>query len=101
MARRRKAYTETTEDQIVENQTPVEPLDQKEEMVPETKNGIVCNAPLVRVRNDPSEIGDVVTVLDQGDEVKILDTVENRFYKIELDKDRVGYISCNFCKEVE
>lgn len=97
MGKRKRSY----EEEMGEKESVVEPLYQKEETVPETKNGIVCNAPLVRVRNDPSDMGDVVTVLDQGDEVKILGVVENRFYKIKLSKDTVGYISCKFCKEVD
>ena len=97
MAKRKRSYVAEME----ETYETVEPLNQKEEMVPETKNGIVCNAPIVRVRNDPSDKGDTLTLLDQGDEVKILGVVENRFYKIKLNKDTIGYISCKFCKEVE
>lgn len=71
-----------------------------EEMATETRTGKVCNTPMVRVREDPSESGRVIRVLDQGDEVTILGVVENRFYKVQLDKDISGYISCEYCKEV-
>lgn len=94
MARRRRTYREEVEDE------KVGPLEPKEVMEPETKNGIVCNSSMVRVRNDPSEAGDVITVLDKGDTVKIVGVVENRFYKIQLDRNTIGYISCKFCEEV-
>lgn len=71
----------------------------EETMEPETRNGVVCNTQFVRVRDDPSDKGNVMKILDRGDEVKILGMVENRFYKIKLGDD-IGYISCKFCEEV-
>lgn len=71
----------------------------EETMEPTTRNGVVCNTQFVRVRDDPSDKGNVMKILDRGDEVEILDIVENRFYKIKLG-DCIGYISCKFCEEV-
>lgn len=101
MSRRRKTYSEESDYSVTEmDEQWVGTLDHKEKMEPETRNGIVCNSSLVRVRDDPSDVGGVIKVLDNGDEVKIIGVVENRFYKIQLDKDTIGYISCKFCKEV-
>lgn len=65
-----------------------------------TKRGIVCNAPLVRVRKEPSGTSSIVTVLEKGDEVTILGKSTETFYKIDLGNDIFGYISCNYCEEV-
>lgn len=69
---------------------------------PDTKRGIVCNAKCVRVRKEPSSTSDTVCVLERGDEVTILGKHTDSFYEISLlnEKDRVGYISCNYCEEV-
>ena len=91
MARKKKKMFE--EENLSESPTIEETTE------PETRNGIVCNANCVRVRDDPSDKGNVMKVLDRGDEVEILDVVENRFYKIKFG-DGIGYISCKFCEEV-
>lgn len=69
---------------------------------PKARKGIVVGTEFLRVRNRPSIAkSEVISVLQKGDEVRILDDAENRFYKIELSKEEIGYISSKFCEEVE
>lgn len=101
MARRKKNLFGQEEDILKNEDLSVGPLIQKEEAVPETRPGKVYNAPLVRVRDNPSDMGKVIRVLEIGDGVTIIGDVTNKFYKVQLDKDTVGYISSDFCMEVE
>ncbi len=67
---------------------------------PDMKKGVVCNAPLVKVRKEPSGTSSTLKVLEKGDEVTILGKSTETFYKIDLGDDNIGYISCKYCEEV-
>lgn len=66
----------------------------------EKKRGIICNAPLVRVRKEPNGSSSTLKVLEKGDEVTIIGKSTETFYKIDLGDENVGYISCDYCEEV-
>ncbi len=66
----------------------------------EKKRGIICNAPLVRVRKEPNGSSSTLKVLENGDEVTIIGKSTETFYKIDLGDENVGYISCDYCEEV-
>lgn len=105
MARRKRSFSENDffdRDDYgqVDTFETVRPLNQKEEATPETRAGMIRNAALVRVRDDPSGKGNVIKILESGDVVTIVGDVINKFYKIQVDKDTVGYVSSDFCMEV-
>lgn len=64
---------------------------------PAPKKGIVCNAPSVRVRKEPSGTSTTLRILERGDEVTILEKITEMYYKVVLADGSVGYISCNYC----
>lgn len=70
-----------------------------ETLVPETKNGIVINSLYVRIRREPSLESDVIKLVRKGDKVKILDRLD-RFYKISIENDQLGYVASEYIKEV-
>lgn len=82
-----------------QTETEVESLTTEETKTePKTVNGVVHGASLVNVRKEPKkEDGNVVDRLREGDKVEIVGK-EDEFYKINYGR-RVGYISCEFCKE--
>lgn len=84
------------EEETVKDESPVS----EETKMPDTKKGVICNAPYVRVRKEPVGTSTTVRVMEQGEEVTILDKVTETFYKVDLGDDNVGYISCNYCEEV-
>lgn len=98
MARRRnRDYENDIYDSTVEDQEPVDEVPAS----PKKRIGKVIGTSYLRVRNRPTiQRSEVVSVLQEGDEVRILDDAENKFYKIDLGKDDVGYISCKYCEEV-
>lgn len=77
-----------------EPKAPVE----KESNGPITAHGTVCNTELLNIRSQPTFESKVVRTLRRGEKVDIIKKI-GEFYKIALDKERVGYISSKFCKE--
>ena len=71
----------------------------KEVMEPQTKNGVICNSEFVRVRKEASGTSEVLGILNCGDKVKIIG-VDKGFKKIQFNRNGIGYISSNYCKEV-
>lgn len=65
---------------------------------PETKNGIVINALNVKIRKEPSFESDTIGLLRKGDEVTIMEKI-NDFYNISTKQNIVGYVSSDFIKE--
>ena len=68
---------------------------------PDTRKGIVCNSPSVRVRKQPNQISDTVAILDLGDEVTIIEKMPEGYYKVLLPSNRIAYLGWDFCKEVQ
>lgn len=101
MARKRnRAYDDISEE--VERNDMYESPVSEETKRPKARKGIIIGTEFLRVRNRPSTVkSEVIAVLQKGDEVRILDDAENRFYKIELNKEEIGYISSKFCEEVK
>lgn len=66
---------------------------------PQTKNGIISNALLVKVRKEPNLSSDVLEVLQKGEKVIILERVNKQFYKISTKKNDIAYIFVDFLKE--
>lgn len=81
--------------QLEPTRMPVEEVS----MEPETKNGIVCNAKHVNVREQPFKTAGIAGTVKEGEKVTILSGPTNGFYKIAARAGRVGYLSSNFCKE--
>lgn len=100
MARSRRYNSEMFNeyDPIFDNEKATSPV-YEETTVPEPKNGIVVNTSCVNLRSIPSKSGTVLTILDNGDLVQVLEYL-NDFYKIRF-HDLVGYIPSKFCKEVD
>lgn len=92
---KRRLFSDPPEE--TEDQSPVK----KETKQHVPKRGIVCNARLVRVRKEPNGSADIVKVLENGDEVKIIEKSVETFYKIDLGNEQIGYISCEYCEEVK
>lgn len=68
-------------------------LQDEEDKEPETKTGVVVNCELLNVRTHSSKTTDsgVITVLEKGDRVVILEMVGD-WYKIKTRNDEFGYV---------
>lgn len=68
---------------------------------PSTKIGKATNSKFVRVRKVPSSSSTVVTLLADGDRVKILETLPKEgWYKIQVERtNEIGYVAKEFIKE--
>lgn len=100
MSRRKRTYFDPDDwnETIEEDETPA--IEETRE--PVTRTGVLIGAPLVRIRSRPVAVkSEVIGVLQRGDKVTILDNAENNFYKIQIEKDNVGYVSRSFCEEVK
>lgn len=78
---------------------------ERETITPRKRIGVICNAPLVKLRERAStdSIVEVLALLKKGTNVDILDNgIEtNNFKHVKLrDKNLEGYISSYFCEEV-
>lgn len=93
---KRREYVDYQEDLKTVNGSPVS----EGIMTPRKRTGQIIDTPFLRVRQKPSKMADVIAVLQCNDEVEILDDAENRFYKIQLEDDKIGYILSKYCKEV-
>lgn len=94
---KRRWYDENQETSYEE---PTEiPVD-KVSMEPETRNGIVCNAKHVNVREQPFKTAVAIGTVKEGEKVTILDGPTHGFYKIAVKCDTIGFLSVDFCKEV-
>lgn len=66
----------------------------------EIRYGIVSNSKFVSIREKPEEAAKVKDYLASGEEVEILGE-KSGFYQIRYGRiKRVGFISCDFCREV-
>lgn len=66
---------------------------------PRTVDGITCNSPKVRVRKRPSLSADVLTILEKGTEVKILNK-DGDFYRVRFNTNELGYIHQDYCEKI-
>lgn len=80
---------------------------EQRKMDPKTRNGIVTNAPYVKMREAPNKNADTIKLLKDGTELEILEfeeEMETGFKKVEVFVGKVkniGYIASNFCKELD
>lgn len=85
--------TETVIETTKKTTAEKKPVEKK----PVIKTGKVVDCSKLNVRKDPSTDADVVTVIDNGTEVKVLETVKD-FVKVEIDSVTgycvKKYISC-------
>lgn len=72
-------------------------LQEEEKKEPETKTGIVYNCIAVNVRSSPSKKtpNNVITILEKGASVKIVDKV-GAWYTVELNDGTRGHILSQF-----
>lgn len=66
---------------------------------PETKNGIITNSLLVRVRKEPSHDSDIIEILQKGDKVIILGEDKNSFLKVSTKLNKLAYIFSYYVQE--
>ena len=65
-----------------------------------TRTGFIVNSDFVSVYEKPSDVAKPIDYIPNGEEVEILES-DKRFYKVRFGRfKRVGYVSFNFCKEV-
>lgn len=101
MARKRKMSLDPVPYYYDEGMRKIEsPVNEETKSVPDTRKGIVANAPFVRLRKRPNTEASTIKVLEKGDEVTILGKTVEGYYMIDLGDDRIGYISCKYCEEV-
>lgn len=80
---------------------------EQRDMDPETRNGVVVNAPYVKLREAPSKNAETIKLLKDGTELEILEfekEMATGFKKVEVFVGKVkniGYIASNFCKELD
>lgn len=101
MARKRKFTMDPVVyyDEGINNKS-ISPAVEETRRVPDTRKGIVGNAPFVRLRKRPNTDASTIKILEKGDEVTILGKTVEGYYMIDLGDDRIGYISCKYCEEV-
>lgn len=100
MSRKKRTYFNPDDWEEKEEQDEFPVIE--ETRAPVTRTGVLTGAPLIRIRSRPVAVrSEVIAVLQRGDKVIILDNAENHFYKIQLENDNVGYVSCSFCEEVK
>ena len=71
---------------------------------PKTRNGVVANAPYVKLREAPDPSSEVIKLLREGTNLEIFENEDvSGFRKVEVFVGKVkntGYIDSNFCKEL-
>lgn len=68
-------------------------------MEPETRNGIVCNAPRVNLRRTPEKADNVIKIVSEGDKVIILGLLLG-YAHVRLIDGTEGYIHQQYCEGV-
>lgn len=83
-------------DKVIRESSPAE----VETTVPETdKYGKIANALHVNVRKEPNLQAEVLEVLREGDQVKLLDKLPN-FWEVSTSTHSIAYIASEFIEEV-
>lgn len=78
----------------------VEPPAEQEATGTGTRTGFIVNSDFVSVYESPSDVAKPIDYIQNGEEVEILES-DRRFYKIRFGRfKRTGYVSFNFCREV-
>lgn len=91
------AVTEETVEAPVETDKEAEP--EMEEAPKKSDKAIVTGAPRVNMRFKPNKAGQVINVLSEKAEVKIIDTTNEEWWKVTY-KGITGYMMAQFLKEV-
>lgn len=83
-------------DKVIRESSPAE----VETPVPNTeKNGKIANTLYVNVRKEPNLQAEVLEVLREGDQVKLLDKLPN-FWEVSTSTHSVAYVASEFIEEV-
>lgn len=72
----------------------------EEKTEPKTRKGIISGAAKVNIRKSPTMGDNVVTVLNEGDEVTIVGEVPNYYKVMTPDHYKDVYVSMKYCREV-
>jgi archaellum component FlaD/FlaE len=78
-----------------------EKTEKNEAQQPEVRTGMVANAGFVRLRKFPSATAQVLTVLNEGDKIEIIDKVPG-YYQVKTvvtGKETIGYVAEEYFKE--
>lgn len=78
-----------------------EKTEKNEVQQPEVRTGTVANAGFVRLRKFPSATAQVLTVLNEGDKIEIIDKVPG-YYQVKTvvtGKETIGYVAEEYFKE--
>lgn len=92
---RRRYYEDHPEDERKESSLS----SYEEKTEPKTRKGVVIGAPLVNARKNPTTGDNVVTVLNEGDEVTILEEISD-YYKVMTPDHYKAYVMTKYCREV-
>ena len=92
----------TTAGQITKESTTVETTEKVTEQVTETTtsltmtNDIMYAVSVINVRNKPDADGEIITVLNVGDEIERIGTLENGWSKIRVNGDEECYVNTSY-----
>lgn len=96
-----KDYVGKRKEFAVDEHTDEELLAEKH-MEPETRNGIISNAPNVNVRESPTSGSPVITTLSEGTKVTMKET-SGKFVHVHVERDDHpsvdGFVHSDYCKE--
>lgn len=83
-------------DETVKEEVNTETVDETPEKI--IPIGVVVNCTKLNVRKKPDVTSDPACTIDAGVEVKIIDSPNNEFYKVELKNGKKGYCMKKYIK---